>query len=74
MTVRYKIFVFKSCFLTIKAEQALKKAGLWCKVAIMSHMNSCCGIALRVRAEDEPRASRIVGDSGIESQGVWSFN
>ncbi len=72
MEEQYKIFVFKSTYLTFKAERALKGAHVACKVVTKPRdISSDCGLAIRVSASDEPTASRIMCDSGITSLGVW---
>ena len=72
MEEQYKIFVFKSTYLTFKAERALKNAGLACKVVTKPRdISSDCGLAIRVNAADEPTVSGIMGNSGIASLGVW---
>ena len=72
MEEQYKIFVFKSTYLTFKAERALKGAHVACKVVTKPRdISSDCGLAIRVSASDEQAASKIMGDSGIASLGVW---
>ncbi len=72
MEEQYKIFVFKSTYLTFKAERALKGAHVSCKVVTKPRdISSDCGLAIRVGASDEQTASKIMGDSGITSLGVW---
>ncbi len=51
---RNGLFVFKSTYLTFKAERALKSAGIACKVVTKPrHISSDCGLAIRVAAEKE---------------------
>ncbi len=58
MEEQYKIFVFKSTYLTFQAERALKNAGLTCKVVTKPRdISSDCGLAIRVSAADEPTVS-----------------
>ncbi|MHB8173465.1 MAG: DUF3343 domain-containing protein [Nitrospirota bacterium] len=72
MDDQYKIFVFKSTYLTFKAERALKNASVVCKVVTKPRdISSDCGLAIRVSATDETAASRIMVDSGITSLGIW---
>jgi hypothetical protein len=72
MENQYKIFVFKSTYLTFKAERALKNAGLTCKVVTKPRdISSDCGLAIRVSATDEPTVFGIMSSSGIASLGVW---
>ncbi|MGA2193430.1 MAG: DUF3343 domain-containing protein [Nitrospirota bacterium] len=67
-----KIFVFKSTYLTFKAERAIKSAGIECKVVTKPRdISSDCGLALRVRASDEERAQAAITAKDIKSLGVW---
>lgn len=72
MTQEYKIFVFKSTFLTFKAERALKGAGLACKVVTKPRdISSDCGLAIRVDAADEQKAIGVLDAAGVEKLGIW---
>ena len=67
-----KIFVFKSTYLTFKAERLFKGAGLSCKVVTKPRdISSDCGLAIGVNAEDEARAEALLAEKGIEKMGVW---
>jgi hypothetical protein len=68
----HKIFVFKSTYLTFKAERALKKAGIECKVVTKPRdVSSDCGLAVRVDAADEARTAALMAEAGIAYLGVW---
>jgi len=72
METDYRIFVFKSTYLTFKAERAIKGAGIECKVVTKPRdISSDCGLAVRVGASDEFRVSDLMAASGIASLGVW---
>ena len=67
-----KIFVFKSTYLTFKAERLFKGAGLVCKVVTKPRdISSDCGLAISVNAEDEARAEALLAEKGVEKLGVW---
>ncbi len=67
-----KIFVFKSTYLTFKAERLFKGAGLACKVVTKPRdISSDCGLAISVNAEDEARAEALLAEKGVEKLGVW---
>ena len=67
-----KIFVFKSTYLTFKAERALKGAGVACKVVTKPRdISSDCGLAISVDPQDEARVSALLDSTGIEKLGVW---
>ncbi len=68
----HKVFVFKSTYLTFKAERAIKKAGLVCKIVTKPRgISSDCGLAVRVAAGDEPRVLAVIQGAGIEMLGVY---
>ena len=68
----YKVVVFKSTYLTFKAERALKAAGIPCKIVTKPRgISSDCGLAVRVDAADEARVLALMRESNIESIGVW---
>jgi hypothetical protein len=72
LTQEYKIIVFKSTFLTFKAERALKGAGLACKVVTKPRdISSDCGLAIRVDAADEQKAANALDTAGVEKLGIW---
>ena len=73
MADSYRIFVFKSTFLTFKAERAFKSGGVPCKVVTKPRdISSDCGLSVRVDATDEARAEEALTAGGIEKLGVWT--
>ena len=68
----HKIFVFKTTYVTFKAERALKKAGIPYKIVTKPRdISSDCGLAVRVDAGDEAATASLLAESGIETLGVW---
>ncbi len=68
----HKVFVFKSTYLTFKAERAIKKAGVGCKIVTKPRgISSDCGLAVRVAAADEPKVIELITGQGIECLGVY---
>ena len=68
----FKVIVFKSTFLTFKAERALKGAGIACKVVTKPRdISSDCGLAIRVDAADEQKAAGVLDAAGVEKLGIW---
>ena len=66
------ILVFKSNYLTFKAESAFKKADIPCKVVTKPRgISSDCGLAVRISEADESRASEMLATAGIEPLVVW---
>jgi len=67
-----EIFVFKSTYLTFKAERTLKNARIDCKLVTKPrHISSDCGLAIRVRTEKEQEIRKLMETSGIPFLGVW---
>ena len=67
-----RIFVFKSTYLTFKAERAIRTAGIDCKVVTKPRdISSDCGLAIKVTDGDEERVASLMHDAGIKSVGVW---
>ena len=72
MSDTFKVIVFKSTFLTFRAERALKGAGLSCKVVTKPRdISSDCGLAIRVDAADEQNAVSILDAAEVEKLGIW---
>jgi len=72
MSDAHRIIVFKNTFLTFKAERALKKAGITCKVVTKPrHVSSDCGLAIRFDVSDEQRVLSLMEDESVEYLGVW---
>ncbi|HEY3346346.1 MAG TPA: DUF3343 domain-containing protein [Nitrospirota bacterium] len=67
-----RVFVFKSTYLTFKAERAFKKAGIDCKVVTKPRdISSDCGLAVSVAGNHEAKADLLLAETGIEKLGVW---
>jgi Putative Se/S carrier protein-like len=72
MSETHRVIVFKNTFLTFKAERALKKAGIACKVVTKPrHVSSDCGLAIRFDTDRETDVRTLMDDHGIEFLGVW---
>ena len=66
------IFVFKSTYLTFKAERTLKTAGIACKLVTKPrHISSDCGLAVQISADQEPAVRSLMSNSAIPFLGVW---
>jgi len=66
------IYVFKSTYLTFRAEKAFKSAGISCSLVTKPrHISSDCGLAVRIAAEKKPDASSILDKQAIPCLGVW---
>jgi len=67
-----EIFVFKSTYLTFKAERALKSAGIGCKLVTKPrHISSDCGLAVRIAAQRDADVKALMAGAGIPFLGVW---
>jgi len=72
MSDTHRVIVFKNTFLTFKAENALKAAGISCKVVTKPrHVSSDCGLAVRFESADEERVTALMAEKTIEYLGVW---
>jgi len=72
MTETHKVIVFKNTYLTFKAERALKKADIPCKVVTKPrHISSDCGLAVRIPADGEEAVTALMDEKGIEYLGIW---
>lgn len=68
----HKIFVFKTTYITFKAERVLKGAGIPYKIVTKPRdISSDCGLAVRIDAGDEAAVASLMKDAGIENIGVW---
>jgi len=66
------IFVFKSTYLTFKAERALKTAGIPCKLVTKPrHISSDCGLAVSISPDHETAVRSLMGSFSIPFLGVW---
>ncbi len=68
----HKVIVFKSTFLTFKAERALKAAGIACRIVTKPRdISSDCGLAISVDPADEQKAVSALDTAGVERLGIW---
>ena len=66
------IFVFKSTYLTFRAERAFKSAGISCSLVTKPrHISSDCGLAVRIATEKKDAAGSILQTQAIPCLGVW---
>jgi len=66
------IYVFKSTYLTFRAERALKTAGIGCSLVTKPrHISSDCGLAVRIAAEQKGAAGSVLSQQAIPCLGVW---
>ena len=66
------IFVFKSTYLTFRAERALKSAGIACALVTKPrHISSDCGLAVRLASEKRGDAGSVLEKQAIPCLGVW---
>ncbi len=68
----FGVIVFKTTYLTFKAERTLKKAGIPCKIVTKPRaIGSDCGLAVSIDRADETAATTLLEREGIEKLGVW---
>ncbi len=66
------IFVFKSTYLTFRAERAFKSAGIQCALVTKPrHISSDCGLAVRIATDKKPDAGLVLEKQAIPCLGVW---
>jgi hypothetical protein len=60
------IFVFKSTYLTFRAERALKSGGIACSLVTKPrHISSDCGLAVRIATDKKGDAGSLLAKSAI---------
>ena len=68
------IYVFKSTYLTFRAEKAFKSAGIACALVTKPrHISSDCGLAVRIATEKKAAAGSILSKQAIPCLGVWNL-
>jgi hypothetical protein len=66
------ILVFKSTYLTFRAERVFKSAGIACTLVTKPrHISSDCGLAVRIASDKKADAGSILEKSAIPCLGVW---
>ena len=66
------VFVFKSTYLTFRAERAFKSAGIACSLVTKPrHVSSDCGLAVRIATDKKTDAGAVLEKSAIPCLGVW---
>lgn len=66
------IYVFKSTYLTFRAEKALKSAGIPCSLVTKPrHISSDCGLAVRITIDKKSDAASLLAKQSIPCLGVW---
>jgi hypothetical protein len=66
------IYVFKSTYLTFRAEKAFKSAGIACSLVTKPrHISSDCGLAVRLATEEKSNAATVLSKQSIPCLGVF---
>lgn len=66
------IIVFKSTYLTFRAERVFKSAGISCSLVTKPrHISSDCGLAVKIAAEKKTDAGSVLEKFAIPYLGVW---
>lgn len=66
------IMVFKSTYLTFRAEKAFKSAGIDCKLVTKPrHISSDCGMAVRIATDKKGDAGLVLEKQAIPCLGIW---
>ena len=70
---RYAVILVYSTSYAIRAEQILHRAGFKSKlIPVPRHLSSDCGVCVRFDDGQREAIDRILGDSGMEIQGIAS--
>jgi hypothetical protein len=70
--VPYKIVTFESVHQALKAEKAVRSAGLKADaISVPRHLSSDCGIALRFDDSIEEPVIKIMCDNEINFRGIY---
>ena len=68
------VILFFSTGHALKAEKALQKAGISCKlIPVPRHLSSDCGVCLRVVREDKQAAVATLLTEEIETEGTHNL-
>jgi len=66
------IYVFKSTYLTFRAEKAFKSAGISCALVTKPrHISSDCGLAVRIANDKRDDAGSVLAQQSIPCLGIW---
>jgi len=66
------LFVFKSTYLTFRAEKAFKSAGIRCALVTKPrHISSDCGLAVRIATENKTDAGSVLEKQSIPCLGIF---
>ncbi len=67
----YTVLLVPSTSHAIRAEKALKAAGLECKlIPVPRHLSSDCGVCVRIRRQDREEALHALEAAGVALEGV----
>jgi len=67
----YAVILVYSTAHALKAEKALQRAGIPCKlIPVPRRIRSDCGVCVRIRRIDEERALEVLETAGVGIEGV----
>ena len=67
----YAVILVYSTAHALKAEKALQRAGVSCKlIPVPRHISSDCGVCIRIRRADREKVLEILEGAGVGIEGV----
>ncbi len=67
----YAVILVYSTAHALKAEKALQRAGISCKlIPVPRHISSDCGVCIRIRRADQEEALEVLESAGVGIEGV----
>ncbi|HHS97410.1 MAG TPA: DUF3343 domain-containing protein [Chloroflexi bacterium] len=67
----YAVILVYSTAHALKAEKALQRAGISCKlIPVPRHISSDCGVCVRIRRADQEEALEVLESAGVGIEGV----
>ena len=67
----YAVILVYSTAHALKAEKALQRAGISCKlIPVPRHISSDCGVCVRIRRENGKAALEVLEEAGVGIEGI----
>lgn len=71
MSESYAVILMYSTAHALKAEKALRKAGITCKlIPVPRNISSDCGVCVRIRSIDREEALEVLETAGVGIEGI----
>ncbi len=74
MAENYAVILVYSTPHALKAEKALQRAGIACKlIPVPRHISTDCGVCVRIRQTDREKALEVLETAGVGIEGVHNI-